>query len=161
MDEMIESQISQLTKHHFKETAQYHLDKDLSFSFQTNFNQTHANHWCNLFSNKGFETHLIFLFVDDVSICKTRVNKRVKEGGHFVPEYEIEERYSAGLKNLDTSFNLYDKTTIFKTGQQRIVPLLYKDGQSLESIDYRLARIMARHKLKNLESWVIDKLNVD
>ena len=54
--------------------------------------------------DRGYEFHLIFLYVPSADISVARVADRVRLGGHNVPENTIRRRYDAGLKNF---FSLY------------------------------------------------------
>ena len=52
----------------------------------------------------GFQTTLVFFWLDSVELAIERVKTRVLEGGHNIPKQVILRRYYAGLKNL---FKLY------------------------------------------------------
>ena len=49
---------------------------------------------------KGYEIHLVFLWLDSPDLAIKRVAQRVKQGGHKIPKETIKSRYFAGLKNL-------------------------------------------------------------
>jgi predicted ABC-type ATPase len=53
---------------------------------------------------RGYEFHLIFLYLSSADMAVARVADRVRLGGHNVPEGTIRRRYEAGLQNL---FALY------------------------------------------------------
>ena len=52
----------------------------------------------------GYQTTLIFFWLDSVELANERVKTRVIEGGHNIPSHIIFRRYYSGLNNL---FNLY------------------------------------------------------
>lgn len=52
----------------------------------------------------GYETYLIFIYLNSPNLALQRVKTRVVEGGHNIPEETILRRYSNGLKNF---FNIY------------------------------------------------------
>lgn len=56
----------------------------------------------------GYETHLIFFFLNSIELAKLRVEQRVQEGGHNIPPEVIERRYKAGIRN----FNLLYKDVV-------------------------------------------------
>ena len=68
---------------------------------------------------RGYLVHILFFFLEDVSLAKKRVAKRVAMGGHNIPEDVIERRYLSGLHNL---FNLFigevDTWIIFDNSHQ-------------------------------------------
>jgi predicted ABC-type ATPase len=47
---------------------------------------------------KGYLIYLYFIGTESPEINKYRVKSRVKQGGHFVPEYKVESRY---FKSMD------------------------------------------------------------
>lgn len=52
----------------------------------------------------GYEIFLIFFWLESIDLAKIRVQKRVIDGGHNIPEAIIERRYKRGVKNF---FNLF------------------------------------------------------
>lgn len=80
------------------------IDNKSSFCYETNFNSTPL-HWPEIFKNNGYDLHLIFLCLDSIQEAKKRVAIRVENGGHYVPENEIEKRYNDGYNNLNSFFN--------------------------------------------------------
>ena len=62
---------------------------------------------------KGYIVKLYYIGVDSVDIAKKRVHKRVIDGGHGVPDKDIERRYTESLNNLRMVLNKCDKTYIY------------------------------------------------
>lgn len=67
---------------------------------------------------KGYTVNLIFFWLKNVELAKLRVQKRVKLGGHSIPESTIERRYKRGISNLLNHFihlcnnwSIYDNST--------------------------------------------------
>lgn len=68
--------------------------------------------------NHGFQVHLIYFWLPSDDMCVLRVQGRVRDGGHNVPEDTIRRRYKAGLKlffnqyrhEVDT-WRIYDNST--------------------------------------------------
>ena len=58
--------------------------------------------WIRSLKSKGFETVVYFICTSDIEINIGRVKKRVKEGGHDVPENIITDRYRMALIYLRT-----------------------------------------------------------
>jgi predicted ABC-type ATPase len=58
----------------------------------------------NRLREKGYDTHLAFVWVREVEFSIARVAHRVRMGGHNIPEAVIRRRFKAGLRNL---FNVY------------------------------------------------------
>lgn len=83
------------------------MENNLDFCYETNFNST-PMFWPEKFREAGFELNLFFFCLDSRDEAKKRVQIRVENGGHFVPEKEIEERYKLGYANLDRLFSQFD-----------------------------------------------------
>jgi predicted ABC-type ATPase len=54
--------------------------------------------------SRGFRIVLFFLWLPSATMAIARVENRVRQGGHHVPEEDISRRYAAGIRNL---FQLY------------------------------------------------------
>lgn len=74
----------------------------------------HIRRW----QEAGYEVRLIFLSLQDVSISIDRVARRVKQGGHNIPEPVIRRRFKAGLELLHSDYKhvvdewlLYDNSS--------------------------------------------------
>lgn len=87
-----------------------------SFCYETNFNSTPL-HWPELFKKNGYDLHLIFLCLDSIQEAKKRVAIRVENGGHYVPEKEIEKRYYDGYTNLNSFFDYFDYIDLFDSSK--------------------------------------------
>lgn len=75
-----------------------------SFAFETTLaSRTFAPRIRSLRSN-GYFFHLIYLWVASPELSILRIQDRVRQGGHFVPDDTVRQRYRRGLKNF---FNLY------------------------------------------------------
>ena len=75
-----------------------------SFSFETTLATRFYAKWLAELQQKGFEFHLIFLWLNRPELAFERVRERVNQGGHNIPEDVIYRRYFKGLQNF---FNLY------------------------------------------------------
>jgi len=138
----------------FQEKAQRHLNSGNNFSFQTNFDKSQTDKWRNKFSMKDFQTHLYFLYVDDVQTCIDRVSKRVLEGGHFVPENEIINRYHKGLNNFDAYFSEYNNVKFIDTSKQTNELYLEIKNKEITIIKPEIIDIAKSHKLANLKAFI-------
>jgi len=55
-------------------------------------------------AKKGYKIKLFYLKLPDSEFAIARVNQRVKEGGHSVPEDLVRRRYHSGLSNFVTLY---------------------------------------------------------
>jgi len=76
----------------------------------------------------GYEVELHYVGVESVEIAKERIAFRVKNGGHGIPDEDVERRYVESFKNLKQIMKkcklvvLYDNTEVFNRFA------IYKDG---------------------------------
>lgn len=85
-----------------------------NFCYETNFNSTPL-HWPERFKEQGYKLHLIYLCLNSIEEATRRVAIRVENGGHFVPESEIQKRYYEGYANLNSHFRYFDIVDMFDT----------------------------------------------
>lgn len=57
-----------------------------------------------IWRSQGYHVTLIFLTLPNAETAIARVARRVKQGGHHIPEDIIRRRFSAGLKNFETTY---------------------------------------------------------
>jgi predicted ABC-type ATPase len=79
-------------------------DERANFAFETTLASRTFAPWIKGLKQQGYQFHLTFLWLKTVDLALSRVQERIKMGGHAVPEATIRRRYQAGLKNF---FNLY------------------------------------------------------
>ncbi len=63
--------------------------------------------------NLGYRIELYYVGVASPDLAKERVHERVKQGGHGIPDEDIERRYYESLRNLSLVIPLCDKVTVF------------------------------------------------
>ena len=83
-----------------------------NFCYETNFNSDPL-YWPSIFKENQYEVRMLFFCLDSVSEAKRRVAIRVQNGGHFVPDTEIENRYFQGFKNFNDCFTYFDLIDVF------------------------------------------------
>jgi predicted ABC-type ATPase len=108
------------------------IQEKLSFCYETNFNSTPL-YWPKIFKEAGYRIEIAFFCLDSIDKAKERVRIRVENGGHYVPDYEVEERYRLGYQNLDENWEFFDSVQLFETSRYNKEPkhLLTIESQSL------------------------------
>ncbi len=117
----------------------------VSFAFETTLaGRTYAP-WISDLIQKGYEFHLLFLWLPSAEFAVERVRGRVRLGGHPVPEETIRRRYRAGLRNffsvyrpLAASWRVYDNSSglvpcLIAAGRRTVVTRV-KDKQTWKQI---------------------------
>lgn len=77
-----------------------HAQAGNSFSFETTLSgRAYLNH-IRKWQLAGYRVELIFLQLNHADEAVARVQQRVRQGGHDIPEAVIRRRFSAGLSNF-------------------------------------------------------------
>ena len=62
---------------------------------------------------KGYTVALIYVGVDSLDLSKLRIGQRMKEGGHGVPERDVERRFPRSFANLPRALTIADQAQVF------------------------------------------------
>jgi predicted ABC-type ATPase len=80
------------------------ISHNKTFAFETTLaSKTYKNKIIEA-KRLGYTIHLIFFWLEEIELAKKRVQWRVYEGGHSIPDDVIERRYRNGIQNL---FRIY------------------------------------------------------
>ncbi len=77
-----------------------------SFAFETTLSGLSYLRKIKRWKQLGYEVKLWFLSLPSADVAVSRVEVRVSQGGHNIPEHVIRRRFKAGLHNFH---NLYIK----------------------------------------------------
>ena len=68
----------------------------------------------------GYEIILYFLCTKDILINIDRVERRVKEGGHFIPAHIITDRYNLCLIYLKSKLHYFKEVYLIDNTEQEV-----------------------------------------
>ena len=118
----------------------HHITNREDFAFETTLASKSFVHTIKKAKKAGYNVSLIFYYLDSEDLAIERVEIRVKEGGHDIPDDVISRRYYAGIRNL---FQLYlpicDNWIIFNNST--LVPIFIAEGNGDETININNKRI--------------------
>ncbi|GGF40822.1 zeta toxin family protein [Echinicola rosea] len=80
------------------------LEAGESFAFETTLSTRSYVKFIEKAKGVGYQVTCLFFWLNSEELAISRVETRVKEGGHFIPEEVIRRRYTSGLNNF---FNLF------------------------------------------------------
>jgi predicted ABC-type ATPase len=106
------------------------------FTDEKNFNSTPL-YWPEKFKKAGFRLRLVFFCLNSITEAKRRVQIRVENGGHFVPDDEIIERYNLGFENLNRYWSYFDEVYLFDTSSYKQEPKFF-----LSIINHKMINLM-------------------
>lgn len=80
------------------------VNKGQDFAFETTLSTKSYKNLVQSSKDNGYSVTMIFFWLSSQDLAVKRVETRVKEGGHNIPEKVIRRRYENGLKNF---FNIF------------------------------------------------------
>lgn len=86
------------------ERLQQLANQRVNFAFETTLASRTFAPWIANLQQTGYLFNLIFLWLPSAEMAIARVQQRVTQGGHNVPEETIRRRYNSGIRNF---FQLY------------------------------------------------------
>lgn len=96
-----------------------YFEKGISFNQETTLCGNSIINNIKKAKNLGYEIELHYVGVDSVEIAKSRIAYRVSQGGHGIPDEDVERRYTESfnqlnkIKDLCNTAILYDNTEVF------------------------------------------------
>jgi predicted ABC-type ATPase len=99
------------------------LDKDkaeaiaqrTNFAVETNYSVNMSIEITRDFIKEGYHTTLIYFGLNNLYEATSRVETRIKFGGHDVPMSEIKRNYEFGQKQVRENLHLYDRVLFVDT----------------------------------------------
>jgi predicted ABC-type ATPase len=94
-----------------------------NFAFETNYHTEAIIPTIEAFKENGFRIGLQYIFLDEIPLAVERVKQRVLKGGPSVGTDTIRKRFIAGLRLLNTTFQLFDivKLRYSSEGKMRMI----------------------------------------
>lgn len=103
-------------KIYFKRLNEF-LKKEVSFAVESTLSGMNIVKIIDKAKLNGYKIILIYSFLQNCTTCIERVKKRVKNGGHNVPEEDIIRRYYKSIVRFwDNYENIVDEWTLFTMG---------------------------------------------
>ncbi len=108
------------------------MTKEADFSFETVMSHPSKINEIKEAKSKNYKTYLYFICIDDPEVNISRVENRVKKGGHAVSDQKIKERYVRTLESLMSAIEISDKTYLFDNSGERLEMIAKIDKLGLE-----------------------------
>jgi predicted ABC-type ATPase len=90
------------------------LDKQIDFVIETTLATKSYVELVKKAQKLAYEVILIYFWIENSDLAIERVARRVRQGGHHIPEEIIKRRYNNGIKNLVNLFlPIVDKWSIY------------------------------------------------
>jgi len=89
----------------YRNTVKKYIDSNTDFMIESNLADSRSYEWLTLIKSKNYQLFLYYLSTDDVAINIGRVQRRVLEGGHDIPESIVKSRYLQSHSYLKTKLS--------------------------------------------------------
>ena len=100
----------------------HHLRDQSSFGFESTYSGRSRPAIVEQAKTLGYATTAFFVGTAHHAINIARVRRRVREGGHDVPDHEIIRRWTAAQENLLETWDYFDRITIIdNSGEAPVV----------------------------------------
>lgn len=96
------------------------IENNQSFCFETVMSHPSKLDDIEEAKNLDYATYLYFVCIDDPEVNISRVENRVKKGGHDVDKEIIKKRYSRTLTNLFPAIEICDKVYLFDNSGEKL-----------------------------------------
>ena len=124
-------------------------NRGVDFGFETTLSGKAQLKLFRDLKKRGYHIHLFFLWVNSIDIALRRIEQRVRNGGHNVPEAIVRRRFEKSLFNF---FNLYqpivESWAIFDNSQETPKLIAFKESGILEIIDPEFFDRLSKYKVK-------------
>ena len=96
------------------------INSGSAFMIESNLAREADYEWIDNMKRRGYEIILYFLCTEDVEENVARVKKRVREGGHDVPEHIVKDRYKMAIIYLRTRLHLFKETYLLDNTERTV-----------------------------------------
>jgi len=122
----------------------------LDFSFETTLSgKSYLRLLNELKERKSYNIHLFFLWISSVKLALQRIELRVQQGGHDIPEAVVRRRFNKGISNF---FHFYrpvvDRWIIFNNSGDVPEVIAFEESRKLEIVDPDLFDLLSKYKEK-------------
>ncbi len=100
-----------------------------SFAFETTLASKSFTRLIARAQSAGYRVTLIYVALPSAQLAKRRVARRVKEGGHTIPENVIERRFYRSLDNLINRYRLVVDEWLVYDNSVSTTPILVAHGR--------------------------------
>lgn len=113
------------------------LTQEQSFALETTFSGNSELTFMREAKEAGYKVNLIFIATKSPVISASRVELRVRDGGHFIPRDDIDRRYHRSIANLAAGISLADRAWLIDNSSKkpRLVATLEQGQEKTSSIN--------------------------
>jgi predicted ABC-type ATPase len=122
-------------------------NRGIDFGFETTLAGKTYIKLLNELKQKGYSIHLFFLWVKNVKLALERIELRVQQGGHSIPEATVRRRFRRGIFNFFHEYQpIVDSWVIFDNSEDVPKMIAFKESGKLEILDPASFDMLLKHK---------------
>ncbi len=107
-----------------------YLKKQEDFMIESNLAKDADYDWIESIRKAGYGVILYFLCTENTEVNIDRVERRVKEGGHYIPPHIITDRYKMGLIYLQSKLHLFKEAYLIDNTNETVKEMaMLTDGK--------------------------------
>jgi predicted ABC-type ATPase len=96
---------------------------------------------------RGYLIHIFFLWISNVKLALERIQLRVQNGGHHIPEAIVRRRFERSLPNFFRFYQpLADSWTVLDNSGDVPQMIAFEESGKIEILDPDLFDILLRYK---------------
>lgn len=122
-------------------------NRGIDFGFETTLAGKTYIKLLNELKQKGYSIHLFFLWIKNVKLALERIELRVQQGGHSIPEATVRRRFRRGIFNFFHEYQpIVDSWVIFDNSEDVPKMIAFKESGKLEILDPASFDMLLKHK---------------
>ncbi|MDI6762295.1 MAG: Zeta toxin family protein [Thermodesulfobacteriota bacterium] len=123
-------------------------NRGFDFGFETTLSgKSYLRLLNELKQRKGYNIHLFFLWISSVKLALERIELRVQQGGHNIPEAVVRRRFDKGISNFFRFFQpVVDRWIIFNNSGDVPEVIAFEESGKLEIVDPALFGLFSKYK---------------
>ena len=121
--------------------------RNLDFGFETTLSGKTYVKLLQEMKKGGYLTHIFFLWISNVKLALERIQLRVQNGGHHIPEAIVRRRFERSLPNFFRFYQpLADSWTVLDNSDDVPKMIAFEESGKIEILDPDLFDILLRYK---------------
>jgi predicted ABC-type ATPase len=122
-------------------------NRGIDFGFETTLAGKTYLKLLNELKQKGYSIHLFFLWIKSVKLALERIELRVQQGGHSIPEATVRRRFRRGIFNFFHEYQpIVDSWVIFDNSEDIPKMIAFKESGKFEILDPALFDMLLKYK---------------
>lgn len=104
----------------FRRMDEY-LKQGKSFAIETTLSGKYHKRMIERFKQSGYETKMLYIFLDNPNLCIDRINIRVSKGGHSIPDEDVIRRFFRSKNNFSDIKKSVNQWFLYFNGGEKYI----------------------------------------